>query len=394
MNFREGVREAFVQLARLVLYPVSFLARFFARSLLLICTAAPIGLPLLALVGLYQSLSDHEALELDFEFTKYKISPLRAVAYLIGAAIFAGIMKMMSSFAWKEARDFGAAVWDVLRTGWLPSWEIKKAFVVTWRCNLAKIPGKTEETLKSAWRLTSVLTAIVLLTVVAYPFFDFPVRPFVLVDVGDTDTETRQVIKKLMRSSSIFSLVHADDVQPDTGKGICLGPSRQKWLTEFRAAITNCLVESKDLDPPVFKITGYASITPMHVGGDTSESARLKCKIANWRAAAVGDFLANPNEEGPGTRWRCDDVKNAFNKTAPNDDNQCGEHYDGPKDQEGNPFLVKVHQWRTPSGMAGHKPVDDGERSSPRRYMEILDHEVRIGVPDDFCAAVAQEAAP
>ena len=409
MNFHEGVRETFVQLARLVLYPVSFLARFFARSLLLICTAAPIALPLLALVVLYLSLSDQKVLPSVIDLTEYtefinsiNIAPFsRAVAFLIGAGVFAGILKMMSRFAWTETRELWTAVWGVLREGWLPNWKIKKAFAVTWRGNFAKIRSKTQQTLKSAWRLTATLIAGIVLAVVAYPLFTPPVqlvdRYVAIVDTRDIKTETTsRNIKLFMRSGAVFSLAHVEDAQPRNGEGICLGVPQQEWLKEFRKAIENCIKEepTDDGSKPVFEVTAYASIAPMRVGDDTSKSERLNCKVANWRAAAVGAYLINPNEEGPGTRWRCEDVKNAFNQTEPKNDSQCGEHYEVPKNQEGNPFRVEVHQWSTPDEMVNRKPVDDGERPSPRRYdVEIMNRVVHIEVPDDFCAAVAQEAS-
>ena len=210
--------------------------------------------------------------------------------------------------------------------------------------------------------------------------------------------DARETIRLFLKPGAVFSLAHVEDAQPRNGEGICLGVPQRKWLHEFRKAIENCIKEdpTDDGSKPVFKVTAYASIAPMHVDGDTGESERLNCKVANWRAAAVGAYLINPNEEGPGTRWRCEDVKIAFNQTEPKNDSQCGEHYEVPKNQEGNPFRVEVHQWSTPDEMVNRKPVDDGERPSPRRYdVEIMNRVVHIEVPKSFCRPSARsESSP
>lgn len=250
--------------------------------------------------------------------------------------------------------------------------------------------------------MTVTLIALVLLAVVAYPLFDFPVRLVdryvAVVDARDTDTETRQEIKLYMKSGAVFSLAHVEDADPKTGAGICLGAHQQAWLREFRAAISNCLAEAKksngeDPAPLVFKVRGYASIAPMDIGGDISESARLNCKVANQRAAAVGAFLIDPNNEEHEKWWSCDDVWMDFNREPPTATRECGELYEAP-DQSDDPFRVKVHQWSDPSDMIANKPAHDGKRPKPRRFdVEILNRVVHIGVPLGFCGPPPSEAA-
>ena len=200
-----------------------------------------------------------------------------------------------------------------------------------------------------------------------------------------------------MRSGAVFSLAHVEDAQPQSGKGICLGEPQQAWLNEFRGAIANCVKEAKKStdgsSKPVFKVRGYASVAPMHVGGNTSESARLNCKVANWRAAAVGAFLAKSGAEKDEKRWRCESVADAFNKVPPNELNECGEPYEGPEEQPSSPFRVDVHQWATSGEMLTGKPADDGTVPGDRRFdVEILNRVVHIDVPKDFCRTAASQA--
>ena len=194
-----------------------------------------------------------------------------------------------------------------------------------------------------------------------------------------------------MRSGAVFSLAHTRDAQPQEGEGICLEQPQRDWLDEFRKAIANCMAEGSTTEspqPPEFVVTGYPSIAPMHVGGDASQSARLNCKVANWRAAAVGAYLANganAEDKAEKTRWGCEEVKATFNDDAPSDTHPCGKHYDGPKNQEDNPFRVKVNQWDTPAEMVTDKPADDGTPNDRRFDVEILNRVVHIGVPTKFC---------
>lgn len=398
MNVREVVREAFVWIARLVVWPFSFLLRIFARLLLIACTAAPVALPVLALIGLFLLLRDPEATVLGLDLAKYVNGAFaRTVAFLIGAGVLAGLLKTMGGFAWREFLELEKAVSDVLHEkGWLAGLAIKNAFAITWNCNFARIPSETRKTLQSARRLTYALIAGVLLVVVAYPFFDPPVRLVdryvAVVDVRDTKPETTShTIKLFMRTSAVFSLAHTRDAQPQEGEGICLEQPQRDWLDEFRKAIANCMAEgstNESPQPPEFVVTGYASIAPMHVGGDASQSARLNCKVANWRAAAVGAYLANganAEDKAEKTRWGCEEVKATFNDDAPNDTHPCGKHYDGPKNQEDNPFRVKVNQWDTPAEMVTGKPADDGTPNDRRFDVEILNRVVHIGVPTKFC---------
>ena len=320
--------------------------------------------------------------------------------------LFSWFITKLGERAWKQFVEICKAAKSVLVEGWTSDWKSLEGLEKAWRDHIKKkAPCEAWTAFKKVLCLTFYLMLCVLL-VALYATFgpkqaetpkqaDGPMQPvyrYVAV-VG-----ARETIRLFLKPGAVFSLAHVEDAQPQNGEGICLGEPQRKWLDEFRKAIKNCIRErssDKDSEPPVFQVTAYASIAPMRVGDDTSKSERLNCKVANWRAAAVGAYLINPNEKGPGTRWRCEDVKSAFNQNERNDDNQCGKHYEVPENQDGNPFRVEVHQWSMPNQMAKHKPVDDGERPSPRRYdVEIMNRVVRIEVPDDFCDDVAQEAAP
>ena len=397
MTVREAVCESFVSVARGLVHSISFVLRIFARLLLLVCMAVPIALPVAALAGLDQWLSEGRELP-RFDPIDIGVSfPFaRIVVLLVGAAIFAVVVQVMTRFAKDQARDLWAAFSCVLCKGWLPGWEIKEGFAATWNCNLAKIPCKFMKTFRSAWHLTAVLIGIVFMIVIAGPLFPETLirASFFFGDTTSVEPEvTRQGIKQYMGSGAVFSLVHLEDAQPETGKGICVAGSRKVWLDTFREEIASCAkgaTKPTDKDSkPVFKVTGYAGVARIQEGGNANKSARLNCKIANWRAAAIGAYLASPEKH----KDSCDDVKNAFKPNVSNDRNECGELYAGPKNQKDDPFRVDIYQWSTPSEMAKGKIAEYGKvRHGPRPEVEMLNDVVHIELPKDFCGRVAREA--
>ena len=394
------VREFLLLVAQIALYPILLTVRVITRLVLLLATILPIGLPLLAVPFLHDLWPGLDA------FTKHRyLQPIIvAVTFLVAAGLFAWVFQVVVKYAASALGDFWDLVRKVLRREregprvWLPYLKIRQSLVVTWKCNIAKIFPNAWDSLKAVWRLTGIVLAVSLLSLVAYPLFERPVqtvdRYVAVVDVNDTkDTEPERVrvIKLYMRSGALFSLVHADDAQPKEGQGICLGDPQQAWLEQFRIAIANCVKErggsaEPGADTPlVFKVTAYASIAPMHIGGNTSESAKLNCKVANWRAQAVGAFLADPSPKKYPEQWRCEDVKPRFNKLP----SECGgdelnSHYDG-KDADGNEIRVDVHRWATPEQMFDGRPADDGTRPDKRRFaVEILNRVVHIELPKGF----------
>ena len=396
----EGVRWFAVELGRGALYLCLFLSSVLSHILLLLLTVAPATLPILVV----WILCKHWGAFIDCIHRIGQDAPIvQTLAFIIvGAGILGGIVMKMWNSAYKAVRKLWKAPAKVLRRGLSRGSDLehKRQPLGPGRDNIAEIPGTVGKALTRVLRFTGALLVGVFVIATAYPLFARPVqtvdRYVAVVDTRDTDTETNQEIKLYMSTGAVFYLAHVEDAQPQSGEGICLGEPQRKWLDEFKKAIQNCMENTKGSEgsePPVFRVTGYASIAPMHRGGDIDQSERLNCKVANWRAAAVGAYLTDPNPKADATRWNyCGDRENTFNETEPNETNKCGEHHEIP-DQEGNPFRVKVHQWSEPSLMAKGRPADDGTRPDDRRFdVEILNRVVRIDVPDDFCRDAAQKA--
>lgn len=396
---RKAVRDSFAQLARDVRYLRLFLSSILSHVLLLALTAAPATLPTLVVWNLYDQWDE-------FIRCIHRIGQetpiVQVLAFIIvGAGVLGGIVMKVVEAAYRDLCDFGKALVEVLRKGWRRGSTLgEEQPLGPWRKNINEIPSTTKETCKIAVRFALALLGGVFLIATAYPLFARPAQPVqtvdryvAVVDMKDIGPETSQEIKLYMSTSAVFSLAYVDNAQPSNGEGICLGEPQQDWLREFRAAIANCMEEKKttsespETDDTRFEVTGYASIALMHVDGDTRSSPELNCKVANWRAAAVGAFLADPDAEELKKRWSCHHMGDSFNDSPI----ECGvltkKPYEGI-DPQGNRFLVDVHQWSEPDRMVGEKPADDGTMPNPRRFdVEILNRVVHIEVPTGFCRA-------
>ena len=396
---RKAVRDSFAQLARDVRYLRLFLSSILSHVLLLVLTAAPATLPILVVWNLYDKWDE-------FIRCIHRIGQetpiVQVLAFIIvGAGVLGGIVMKVVEAAYRDLRDFGKALVEVLRKGWRRGSTLgEEQPLGPWRKNINEIPSTTKETSKIAVRFALALLGGVFLIATAYPLFARPPqqaqtidRYVAVVDMKDVGPETSKEIKLYMSTGAVFSLAYVDNAQPSNGEGICLGEPQQDWLREFRAAIANCIEEEKttgegpETDDTRFEVTGYASIALMHVDGDTRPSPELNCKVANWRAAAVGAFLADPDAEELEKRWSCHHMGDSFNDSPI----ECGvltkKPYEGI-DPQGNRFLVDVHQWSAHDEMAKEKPANDGVMPNPRRFdVEILNRVVHIKVPTGFCRA-------
>lgn len=388
-----------VREARAVKYAGILFISILYRFLLFLLTILPIGLPTLLLFFLYKYWAKIRALTEAIE-ESIEADIAEALSLLISVGILSWVITTLGKYALEKLRRIYRVAKSVLverrrslSSSTSPSvtsdWKKLEGLEAGWHYYInKKMHHGALAAFKEAKRLTISLALCVIL-ILLYPIFapKQQAEPARAVSQYIAVVGAGHDIELYMRGGAVFSLAHVDDAQPKTGKGICLGLPQQAWLKEFRAAIANCMEdESSETNDTKFKVTGYASIAPMHVDGDTEDTATLNCKVANWRAAAVGAFLANPkkNEE----RWHCDHVGWNFNRNKrPIECDQLTEKYVG-EDPDGNQFLVDVHQWPTPERMVRAKPADDGAMPNRRRFdVEILNRVVHIKVPTDFCRA-------
>ena len=394
VTLRESMRRFFKKTWRAIRYLGLFVWSILCHVLLLTLTIAPLAVPALALFVLYL---EWETVEGYIGSFKKNEKLAQALSLLIGAGVLTWIITTLGKCALNQLREIGKAVRDVWSKGRSLGGKSLEDLEKSWRDYIKTAPCNAWKAFKEAKYLTRSLMLCVLL-VAMYPVFapkpkDRPVYVAVFEPRG-TSPETSDLIELYMSSNPVFSLSHAKNAQPMTGEGICLDDPQQDWLNNVRKTMENCVAE--DGSPPTYEVKGYASVAPIHVDGDTSDTEKLNCKVANWRAAAVGAFLADPSEESEHKKWwRCEDVEKNFNSGHPN---KCGTFIKDPLDSSKRVndkplFRVEVHQWEQAGEMIESKPADDGQVPDPRRFeVEVLNRVVRIHMPKVSCRTTAPGA--
>lgn len=395
---------------RIVLYLPLLALRVLARLTLFVATVLPVAFPILAGYAMYLwwlgGLQDEIA---DLLAGKHVL--VTALAYFVAIGLFASFLKSIIDMFWVAVRDIISQVGkDILRKGWIPSAEIFDSLAVSWRDNVAKIPENVALTTRRSAQVTVAVIGGTILAAAAIPFLS-PVNRYVaLVTTADAQEEdTRRELETHMRNGTVFSLVHLKDAQIETAEGICLDESQQVWLREFRNAIVACVTpkSSSGLSErtgriPRIEVKAFASAAPVKsiAVADAPDSAELNCEIANWRADAVGAFLANKGAHKQ--KWSCPSVAKGFNATT----NFCASSSDGApafndylgfdgdrkdEDRKDALFEVRVRRWQNPSDMHNEKPADDGALSGQRRFgVEMFNRAVHITVPNGFCSESEQ----
>ena len=386
MSIGETLRMFLVLATRIVLYLPLLALRIVARLALVVATVAPIALPVVVVGLLYQYWPE----ELIAGILKQDYQVVRALTFLLAVGVVGALLRSIGKLSWAAFIPLAKAVEDIFRSGWSPSPEVLKSLAVTWRDNIAKIPGNLLLTLARAAYLTFLLAAFAILLAATLPLYDRSKvvdRHVVVVGAEDAeDEDTKETIKVHMRTDTVFSLTHLKNAQLKTGEGICLEKSQQAWLHSFRKAIAECGNSKQRGLPsepiPRFVVTAFASVAPVRLNGVADHSPQLNCEIANRRADAVAAFLADESKSKE--KWQCPAEGEDF---APSN-NLCagGEPVVYSGVHEGVKFEVQVNKWGDPAEMQRRKPAADGALPDDRRFgIEMLNRSVHITVPEDFC---------
>lgn len=92
-------------------------------------------------------------------------------------------------------------------------------------------------------------------------------------------------ISYTFEKGSRFSLFYREG-NLETKEGICPEGSNLEWLKLFKAALSD-----NNEGKTRLKVQGFASVSPVHVDGETSASKELNLQIANERAEAIVYYL-------------------------------------------------------------------------------------------------------
>lgn len=369
--------------------------RWLARLLLLAFTAAPLALPVLAIVLLLIDFERVDSFLADL-FADEGNRLAQIVAIVVAVGLLANIAKAVSVFAYDQLVSILKAVWAIVACReWFPPLDIDTSRAGTKR-TFTEIPEKAAKTSLNA--VLSTLAVLLLVGLVVVAFHQMAPKQkttdryvVVATDMRATGGGTKEQVKILMASGAVFSLTHTKNAQPSTGEGICLDTPQQAWLQMQRDAILGCMERDEQAgitydSPPTFVVTAFASVAPVRTQGTANESSseETNCEIANRRAHAVGSFLAHGEDANYAHRWRCLEVGDDFRSAAQLCAGGESERYEGTVG--GWPFNVDVVQWGDHEAMRGSKPADDGSLPDQRRFrVEMLNRAIQIRVPDDFC---------
>lgn len=360
------------------MYLPSLILRFLCIQLLISAIAASlvvpisIGVVLWAIWHMYDSLNERNTL----------------IALVFALGLAPSLLMAIGRQAWDSflsiLKKVGSIEWELL-----PDWRVASALEKTWKY-IEEAPRTALMFFLSGVKLSIAVFVIMILAMSAY-FHGMPTekssvtpseKSHVLV-VSATYPKVGEIRQHIMQTGTTFSLVHLDDADA-SGRGICLDKYQQKWLKEFRGAISQCASEALGNSPglePEIEVVGFASSSPAISNG--MDGDKVNCEFANRRAEAVAVFLAD-GEKG---KWRCENMEEAdtFRKAK--------ELCDPEKDylfHEGAGFKLKTRQWSLHSDMRADKPARDGHAFDRKYYeTELLNRSVHIKVPENFCRSNA-----
>ena len=380
-------------LVQLILFPLHFLFRIAARTILLISTlGAALVLPLLVLYGLI-ALGDG---------WKGLIPTLLGNVGLVALLGTLGILAAVISKTWQAILSslaiIGTEIWGIFATGWLPDpvLDFRASLSTTWTGNVARILPNAKKILISAGQLIIAIFLLLALVVLAYAstkaedsrraevtrLLEKPPPHVVVVRPDD------RIASYLFQKGTVFSLAFLKDAVPKTGAGICLTDHHKTWLRKFKKAILKCPEESKI----ELEVMGFASASPVQVagvegGGSSPSSDALNCEIANSRAEEVIDFLISDAgdsfECGTGEDRRRNDDRRYDRKGICK---RSPEELEFPIGPNGS-VKISYKPWLSHDQLALNKPVDDGDdKRGPRlRDVEFLNRSVHLRLSEGAC---------
>lgn len=388
-----GARLIFV--LKLLLYPIHFLLRVLARSLLIVLTTGFV--PLLLFVVAYIWVCAWKWLQSgDWETVVGVAETISLITLLSGMGLLANFLKQKWETIKKSLRDiFGIARSVIVDGEWIPGLNVGESLTRTRDENLSLIRPSVKDMSVASWQFLKASSLFLTVSMFAYlPIKDFKdwqeriegkvERPSPVIV-----TDTVENVQYFFEKDKTFVLAHVEDADLESREGICLDDGQQRWLAEFKKAIEHCA----DSGPrPELEIRAFSSTAPMALGGRVTPrgSASVNCEVASQRAEAVVEFLLGRPRE----RWACGSDGGIEVGSFENGGGQLCRRLDSAgKDEEftygaadGLKFDLSYKPWKTHEAMTAEKPADNGVLHGPRRYdAEFLNRAVYVTLKNDVC---------
>ncbi len=388
-----GARLIFV--LKLLLYPIHFLLRVLARSLLIVLTTGFV--PLLLFVVAYIWVCAWKWLQSgDWETVVGVAETISLITLLSGMGLLANFLKQKWETIKKSLRDiFGIARSVIVDGEWIPGLDVGESLTRTRDENLSLIRPSVKDMSVASWQFLKASSLLLTVSMFAYlPIKDFKdwqerIEGKVEQPSPIIVTDSAENVQYFFEKDKTFVLAHVEDADLESREGICLDDGQQRWLAEFKKAIEHCA----DSGPrPELEIRAFSSTAPMALGGRVTPrgSALVNCEVANQRAEAVVEFLLGRPRE----RWACGSDGGIEVGSFENGGGQLCRRLDSAgKDEEftygatdGLKFDLSYKPWKTHEAMTAEKPADNGVLHGPRRYdAEFLNRAVYVTLKNDVC---------
>ena len=403
MEFWNKVVAWMIFVIQLLLYPIHFLLRVLARSLLIVLTTGFVPF-LLSLVASIWVCAWKWLQHGDWKTIGGIAETISLITLLSGMGILANFLKQKGEAVKESLRNiFGIARSVVVNGAWIPGLDVGESLTCTRDENFSLIRSSVKEMSVASGQFLKASSLFLTVSMFAYlPIKDFedwqerieaqqeriegkiqeprPVRV----------THSVEDVQYVSEKNQTFVLAHVEDADIESREGICLDDGHQRWLAEFKKAIEQCA----DSEPrPELEVRAFSSTAPMALGGQTTPrgSALANCEAANQRAEAVVEFLLGRPRE----RWACGSGGQVEVGSFENGGGGLCQR----SDSAGKPveeftygeadrlkFDLSYKPWRTHEAMTAEKPADNGVLPGPRRYdAEFLNRAVYVTLKNDAC---------
>lgn len=385
---------------QLILYPIHFLLRILARSLLIVLTTGFVPFLLFAVAYIW-AVAWNWLQTGDWKELYGIAETISLITLLSGMGFLANFLKQKWETIKKSLWNiFGIARSVVVNGAWIPGLDVEESLTRTRDENLSPIRSSVKEMSVASWQFVKASSLFLTVSMFAYlPIKDIKdwqdriedkVEQLSPATVTDTVTDTAEDVQCLFEKNKTFVLAHVEDADVKSRAGICLDAGRQEWLAEFKKAIEHCA----DSGPrPELEVRAFSSTAPMALGGRFTPqgSALANCEAANQRAEAVVEFLLGR----PRDRWACGSGGRVAVGSFENGGGQLCQRSDSAGKvveeftygaADGLIFDLSYKPWGSHAAMTAEKPADNGVLNGPRRYdAEFLNRAVYVTLKNDVC---------
>lgn len=396
MEFWNKVGAWLIFVLKLLLYPIHFLLRILARSLLIVLTTGFV--PFLLSLVVYIWVGAWKWLQTgDWRDVSGIAETISLITLLSGMGLLANFLKQKWETIKKSLWNiFGIARSVIVDGEWIPGLDIGESLTRTRDENLSLIRPSVKEMSVASWQFLKASSLFLTVSMFAYlpikDFKDWQERMEGKVEQPSPVivTDTAKNVQYFFEKNKTFVLAHVEDADLESRKGICLDAGRQEWLAEFKKAIEHCADSGQR---PELEVRAFSSTAPMALGDRVTPqgSALANCEVANQRAEAVVEFLLGRPED----RWACGSGGRVAVGSFENGGGGLCQRLDGDGkaddeftygEEDGLKFDLSYRPWRTHAAMTAEKPADNGVLRGPRRYdAEFLNRAVYVTLKNDVC---------